>query len=311
MEIYENQSEQTNHQHWVISITVLALFVFGSQAILQSLAFVLLPFLFDISIDQVPYLINASLDHPNARLAFLFINSLGGGFAFYIGGWIFIRFVDRKTLRMDKQLNPHQFENLWIVLPLLIGFVLFNSLFFYLNMNFDFPEALNGLEASFRAKEDQLMELTKYLTDFDNIGEFLLGVLVIGVLAGIGEEYLFRGIVQPKMHQYTGNAHWGVWITAFIFSAIHFQFYGFLPRLMLGAFLGYLYLYKGSLLYPITAHILNNTLMVFLVYFNKIGLIEFNIGEVETFNLGYVIIGLIIFLFCWNWLIKSNKKASV
>lgn len=308
MEIYENRPGQTNNQHWLLSFIVLFLIVFGTLAILQTLALGLLPFVFGISFEQLPYLLIGSLDHPNARLAFLFIQGVGGGLGFFVGGWIFIRFVDRKTLRLDKQLDPQMFENLWIVIPLLIGFVLFNSLLVYLNMNFDFPEALSGLEASFRAKEDQLMELTKYLTDFDSTGEFLLGVLVIGVLAGIGEEYLFRGIVQPKMHQYTRNAHWGVWITAFIFSAIHFQFYGFLPRLMLGALFGYLYLYSGSLLYPMVAHILNNTLTVTLVYFNKLGLMEFDMEEADQLYWQYVVAGLVIFLFCWNWFIKSNKN---
>jgi hypothetical protein len=308
MEFYENRPRQSNNQYWLLSFIVLVLIVFGTLSILQSVSLGLLPFVFGISFEQLTSLFSASLDHPNARLAFLFIKGLRGGVAFFVGGWIFIRFVDRKTLRLDKQLDPQKFENLWMVIPLLIGFVLFNSLFVNLNMNFDFPEALSGLEASFKAKEGQLMQLTKYVTDFDSIGEFLIGVLVIGILAGIGEEYLFRGIVQPKMHQYTRNVHWGVWITAFIFSAIHFQFYGFLPRLMLGAFLGYLYLYSGSLLYPMVAHILNNTLMVTLVYFNKLGLMEFDMEEVGTLNLQYVISGLLIFLFCWNWFIKSNKN---
>ena len=308
MEIYENRPGHSIKQHWLLSFTVLVLIVFGSLAILQTMALGLLPILFGISFDQLPYLLSASLDHPNARLAFLFIQGLGGGLAFFIGGWIFVRFVDRKTLRLDLQLDPLKFNGLWIVLPLLFGFVLFNSLLVYLNMNIEFPEALSGLEAAFRAKEDQLMELTKYLTDFESVGEFLLGILVIGILAGIGEEYLFRGIVQPKMHQYTGNAHWGVWITAFIFSAIHFQFYGFLPRLMLGALFGYLYLYSGSLLYPMVAHILNNTLTVTLVYFNKLGLMEFDLEEADTLYWEYVIAGLVIFLFCWNLFIKSNKN---
>lgn len=309
MEIYENRPGYTSNQPWLLSLTVLVLIVFGALAMLQALALGLLPFLFGIPFDQIPYLLSASSDHANARLAFLFIQGLGGGLGFLAGGWLFIRLVDKKTLRLEQQFEAGKFKNLWIVLPLLIGFVLFNSLLVYLNMNIDFPEALSGLEASLREKEDQLMELTKYLTDFDTVGEFLLGVLVIGVLAGIGEEYLFRGIIQPKMHYYTGNAHWGVWITAFIFSAIHFQFFGFLPRLMLGALFGYLYLYSGSLLYPILAHILNNTLTVTMVYLNKLGLMEFDLEDANQLYWEYVIVGLVIFLLCWNWFIKSNKNS--
>ncbi|HAZ23715.1 MAG TPA: CPBP family intramembrane metalloprotease domain-containing protein, partial [Algoriphagus sp.] len=86
--------------------------------------------------------------------------------------------------------------------------------------------------------------LTQFLTDFQSVPELLTGLLVIGVLAGIGEEMFFRGVLQPKLHLYTGSVHWGIWLTAIIFSAIHIQFYGFVPRVFLGAIFGYLYVYS-------------------------------------------------------------------
>src|SRR5690606_1514724 len=142
------------------------------------------------------------------------------------------------------------------------------------------------------------------------IGELILGILVIGVLAGIGEEYLFRGILQPKLQIYTGNAHAGIWITAIIFSTIHFQFYGFLPRMMLGALFGYLYLYSGSLVYPILAHILDNTFTVVAVYLNKLGVVEFDIeggGEVEWY---YFLIGLAIFFLSFRAFVSIDDKSK-
>src|SRR5690606_21183338 len=143
------------------------------------------------------------------------------------------------------------------------------------------------------------------------IGELILGILVIGVLAGIGEEYLFRGILQPKLHIYTGNAHAGIWLAAFIFSAIHFQFYGFLPRLMLGALFGYLYYYSGSLVYPIIAHILNNVFTVVAVYLSKLGIVEFDIEgnmEVEWY---YVALGLGLFLISFRAFIYKDDNNSI
>lgn len=311
MEIYEHRPGQRVNQHWLLSITVLVLIVFGALAILQTLAIGLIPVLFGISFDELPGLLSATLDHPNSRMAFLFIQGLGGGLAFLLGGWLFIRLVDKKTLRFNQQLSPEKLNTVWIVFPLLFGFVLFNSLMVYLNMNVEFPEALSELEAMLREKEDQLMELTKFLTDFDSVAELLMGILVIGLLAGIGEEYLFRGILQPKLHHYTGNPHLGVWITAFIFSAIHFQFYGFLPRLMLGALFGYLYLYSGSLIYPMLAHILNNTFTLILVYFNKLNLIEFDMEDATNLYWEYVILGLIVFLISWKMFLKLQKYGKV
>ncbi|MBD3630569.1 CPBP family intramembrane glutamic endopeptidase [Cyclobacterium sp.] len=310
MEIYEHRPGQQTNQHWLLSITVLVLIVFGTLAILQTIAIGLIPVFFGISFDELPDLLATTLDHPNSRMAFLFIQGLGGGLAFLLGGWLFIRLVDKKTLKIKKQFARAEPGKLWIILPLLFGFVLFNSLLVYLNMNVEFPEALSELEAMFREKEDQLMELTKFLTDFDSTAELLMGILVIGILAGVGEEYLFRGIIQPKLHNYTGNAHLGVWITAFIFSAIHFQFYGFLPRLMLGALFGYLYLYSGTLIYPMLAHILNNTFTLILVYLNKLSLIEFDMEDASNLYWEYVVLGLIVFLISWKKFLTFQKTET-
>lgn len=82
MEIYEDRPGQSNHQPWLLSFTVLVLIVFGTLSVLQSVAVALLPMLFGISIDQVSLLLGATLDYPNARLAYFFIKGLGGGFAF-------------------------------------------------------------------------------------------------------------------------------------------------------------------------------------------------------------------------------------
>ncbi|MEX2512516.1 MAG: CPBP family intramembrane glutamic endopeptidase [Cyclobacteriaceae bacterium] len=310
MEIYEHRQGSKVHQHWLLSFTVLVLIVFGTLAILQTLALGLIPVLFDIPLDQIQDLLMGELDHPKGRMAFLWIQGLGGGLGFLLGGWLFIRFVDKKTLKWKQQLSCTKFKPILILFPLLMGFVLFNSLFVYLNMNMELPQAFSELEAAMRAKEDQLMQLTQYLTDFENLTEMLLGVLVIAVLAGIGEEYLFRGIIQPKMHRYTGNSHLGIWITAFIFSAIHFQFYGFVPRLLLGALFGYLYLFSGSLVYPMIAHILNNGITVVLVYLNKLNLLEFDLEEPGELYWHYIFIGLIVFVLSMGFFVKEFKAED-
>lgn len=310
MEIYETRSGNAVKQPWLLSLVVLALIVFGALLVLQGLAIALLPFLFNIPMEELLLLITGDSSHPNARLAFLFIQGLGGGLGFLMGGWIFIRFVDRASLGWQQQFSSVKFINILILLPLLYGFVMFNSLFIYWNMHLDFPAFMSGFEQWAMAKEKEMMEITLYLTDFDGIGELLAGILVIGVLAGIGEEYLFRGILQPKLQIYTGSAHAGIWLAAIIFSAIHFQFYGFLPRLMLGALFGYLYYCSGSLIYPIIAHILNNALTVVAVYLNKIGVMEFDIEGGAELNWYYVVLGLVIFFLSFRAFISKTPKIE-
>jgi uncharacterized protein len=169
------------------------------------------------------------------------------------------------------------------------------------------PVSLSGLELWMKETEEQLLELTKFLTDFQSIPELLTGILVIGVLAGIGEEMFFRGVVQPKMRLYTGSAHAGVWVTAIIFSAIHLQFYGFLPRVFLGALFGYLYLYSGSLIYPILAHILNNSITVILVYLSNQEKIDIDLESTDAVSYPAAILGLLGLLAGIYYFKKTNR----
>jgi membrane protease YdiL (CAAX protease family) len=158
--------------------------------------------------------------------------------------------------------------------------------------------------------ENQMMELTKFLTDFQNIEEFLVGILVIGVLAGIGEEVFFRGLIQPKVRLYTGSIHWGIWLTAILFSAIHMQFYGFLPRMFLGAIFGYLYVYSGSLVYPILAHIFNNSITVLLIYLSKQGKIDFDIESTDQVSYPLAFLGLLVLLVGIYYFKNSNLRSD-
>jgi hypothetical protein len=82
----------------------------------------------------------------------------------------------------------------------------------------------------------------------------------------VGEELLFRGALQNVLVEWTKKTHLSVWITAIIFSALHAQFYGFLPRMLLGVILGYTYIWSGSLWLPMLFHFLNNGLAVLFSY---------------------------------------------
>jgi uncharacterized protein len=294
MDIYKTQVPITTKSNWLLSIVVMVLVTFGVLILLQGLGLLLLPVLFDIPLEELTALFTAESTNPNGRMAFLFVQGLGGGLGFLVAGLLISKVIDKADFGWQQQISRFKFIGFALTLAIMTGAVLFNSLLIDWNAKVVFPEFLSELEQMMKSKEDELMALTKYLTDFENVGEFLMGILVIGVLAGIGEEFLFRGVLQPKLHLFTGNAHVAIWLSAFIFSAIHFQFYGFFPRMMLGAVFGYLYLYSGSLLYPIIGHILNNTFTVVLVYLNKLGKIEFNIDETDQVSIPLALMGLLI-----------------
>ena len=127
-----------------------------------------------------------------------------------------------------------------------------------LNSQMHFPESMSGIENWMRSMEDNADELISHFLATKTIWGVLFNIFMIAVIPALGEELLFRGVIQKILTRMTKNYHWGIWIAAFLFSALHMQFYGFVPRMILGALFGYLLVFTGSIWLPILAHFLNN-----------------------------------------------------
>ena len=130
------------------------------------------------------------------------------------------------------------------------------------NQNLHLPHALNGLEKTMRAMEDGAQAVTEQLLNTESWAMMLMTVLLVGVLTGMGEEAFFRAGMLGSMRHGGVNRHVAVWTAAIVFSAIHLQFYGFVPRMLLGAWFGYVMLWSGEVWTPIIAHALNNSAVV-------------------------------------------------
>ena len=313
MEIYETNTEIAKRKNWLLSLIVIVLVSLGFLVVLQFVALGLTPFLFNTSFEEVFGLMTGDYSPENGRMALLFVQGLGSGGGFLLAAYVIIRFIDKAVLQWRLQFSRFNALGAGLVLLIALGGMLFNGILGYWNSHLVFPEFLSWMELWMQEKEAVMMKLTIFMTDFQSIPELLMGILVIGVLAGIGEEMLFRGLIQPKIHLYTGNAHAGIWITAFIFSAIHFQFYGFLPRLFLGGMFGYLYYYSGSLTYPILAHIANNTITVLMVYASKQGMIDFDMEATDTVSYPAAFLGLLVLtagIFYFKEINKPNGELD-
>lgn len=310
MEIYETQSEIAKRKNWLLSLIVIVLVAFGTLILLQGLALALIPTLYNITIEDLLGLMTGNFDVPNGRMAMLFVQGIGSGIGFWVAAWIITKFIEKADLHWEIQRSRFNISNLLIALAITLGAMFFNGLLVYWNAQLVLPESMAGLENWMKEMETQLMEVTKFLTDFQSIPELLTGILVIGVFAGIGEEMFFRGVVQPKMKLYTNSGHWGVWLTAIIFSAIHIQFYGFLPRVFLGALFGYLYLYSGSLLYPILAHVFNNALTVIVIYMSNQGIVEFDLESTDAVSYPAAITGLLVLMVGFFYFKKINQPKD-
>jgi uncharacterized protein len=160
----------------------------------------------------------------------------------------------------------------------------------YWNQNIQLPESYQWLEQLARTYEERAEVQTGVLTNMDSVGAFLVALFVIAVLPALGEEFLFRGIIQNELHRGANNIHVAIWFAAFLFSFIHLQFFGFFPRMLLGVLFGYLYHWSGNLWVPITAHFANNGLQVFMLYLYQQGAFDYDIDKIERAPTSYVII---------------------
>ena len=139
-----------------------------------------------------------------------------------------------------------------------------------LNQKMVLPEFLKGLQEWMRRLEDEGAKTATALLKMSSIGGFLINLMVVAIVPAICEEFIFRGALQRTLLRIIKNPHFAIWTSAIIFSTIHFQFFGFFPRLFLGAAFGYIYFWTKSLWYTIFAHFLNNAYAVCVAwYFQK------------------------------------------
>lgn len=213
-------------------------------------------------------------------------------------------------LGINRKCSVRPFIGVMIVF--IIGLPFMNQLIHY-NSIIKLPEAFFGMESAIRQMEDANGEISEIILSATSVGGLLTGILIVGILTGFGEEVLFRGMLQNIIVKNSSFGVWGIWLAAFVFSFVHLQFYGFFPRLLLGAFFGYLLYSTGSLWPGVFAHALNNSIVVVMSWLRATGhdiQSADNIGIVESgFPWPSVIslVSLILFFyFGYNYFFNSH-----
>ncbi|MFA6580749.1 MAG: CPBP family intramembrane glutamic endopeptidase [Paludibacter sp.] len=207
------------------------------------------------------------------------IQSLG---MFVIPPFFLAYFWSKKPLvylHLDKKLNRTNAGLLILFMLLIIPFI---NLLGEINQQLVLPNAFAGIEAWMKAAQEQSDLITGKLLDVHNLGGLSLNILLIAMVPALGEELFFRAALQGVIQKWKG-ATIAIWISAFIFSAIHLQFYGFVPRLLLGAFFGYMLVWSGNLWLPILAHFVNNATAVIFYYFKNNG---YNLPDIDKLGTG-------------------------
>jgi membrane protease YdiL (CAAX protease family) len=236
------------------------------------------------------------------------VNHLG---TFFLPALFYWYFIEHRTWAQFNRQPVTAVAGLSLIALIVITFMPFDGLIIEWNQNLHLPETLAPVEQWIRAKEKGLEGITKYLTTFTTTGQLLMALLVIAIIPAIGEETLFRGVLQRNFTIWTKNPHIGIWLAAAIFSAIHVQFLGFFPRMLLGALFGYLYLWSGNLWVPILAHFVNNGFTVFMVYLHQQKMVSVDIESTEAIPITGALLSGVITLGLLFYFKRSNEDQRV
>lgn len=197
---------------------------------------------------------------------------------------------------------------------LVMGMVVFTILPFInflgeFNQQMDLPKAFDGLENWMKEKEEQAFVLTETLLKTKTTGGLILNLIIVALVPALGEELLFRGVILRLFNDITRNAHWAIIISAFLFAALHLQFYGFLPRFALGVALGYSLVITRNLWVPIFIHFVNNTASVIVFYLHYNGYIDIPMKDFGSVQSPVYIIGSLL-ITIWLFIIVYRRERN-
>jgi membrane protease YdiL (CAAX protease family) len=209
---------------------------------------------------------------------FQVINQIG---VFILPAILYAYLENRKPAAYLKLNSRPKFAHLLIASILIIASIPAINWLVEINEGMRLPEIFKGLENWMRDSENKTNQLTEAFLNVTSPGGLLINMIIIALLAAVGEELLFRGVVLQLFVDWFKNRHLAVILSAILFSALHIQFFGFLPRMFLGILFGYIFIWSGSLWIPIVLHFIFNGITVVAVYLYHKGLIQ---TDVDSFG---------------------------
>ena len=223
-----------------------------------------------------------------------------------------------KRLRPTLSVMPTQSASVWLFLLGVLFMLSFNPLMSLIaewNNHMKLPTFMKALEDWMAAEEANRAVLTEKMVMVDSFPRLFINLIVIAALPALGEELFFRGALQALFVRILKNEQLAIWCIAFIFSAIHFQFYGFIPRMLLGVFFGYMLLWSKNIWIPIFAHFVNNaTVTILAFYYTRQGKTYAELVTSDSYSfivyLGSLISGLVIVYFYRRYAAKETAYGK-
>lgn len=288
----------------IVGLTLIGAVLF------TALGTILAKILYGIDLSGDPALLNSE-GNPSLAAAFRLFQALAAVGTFVLPAFAAAYlFSEHEKTYLGLKVRPGAGALITVLLMLVAGIPFINWMM-QLNSGMHLPAGLKSLEDWMLATEEQAGKITRLILGGDGFGDLLINLLVIAVIPAIGEELLFRGVIQKQFSELAQSRGAAVVLTAFLFSALHMQFFGFLPRFVLGIFLGYLYLWSGSLWLPIAAHFINNAGAVLLSWLASRRLIALNPDTIGTEAGQEKMLAASVFL-TWMglWLLRRQFKKT-
>jgi uncharacterized protein len=285
-------------------ILFFILLVISSLVVAMVIAMLIAPLLFGISIREIMTALSNFGDPSALNLLryFQVVQSFG---LFIIPSLLAGLLFEGNALRYVKA-NWSPGAGIYAAcILLLLCMVPFLNWMISANEALKLPASLRSLEEWMQGTETRAAALTDAFLDVKTAGGFLFNLFLIGALPGIGEELLFRGVLQRLFRDWLRSIHAAIFLSALLFTLLHMQFYGFLPRFFLGVILGYMFYWTGSLWVPIFFHFLNNAAAVFLTFLEHRGVIGGAWQDPAATDNAILIIGSAILTGLMLWMIRA------
>ncbi|HAW52525.1 MAG TPA: CPBP family intramembrane metalloprotease [Flavobacteriales bacterium] len=300
-----------SHHNGLSKALILIGLILTGGGLSYFVSFLFIQFYYGLDVFANPSILtNFSADGVIPALKFMqLMNSLG---AFIIPPLLFAFLVSenwKSYLAIDKR--PDVVVAFFVIALMVLSQPWINFMV-WLNESMTLPDFLSTAEHWMKDKEKSAELITESFLTMNGIGDLAVNILLIGFVAALGEELFFRGLIQPYLFRTTRNIHLAIWLTAILFSAIHVQFYGFLPRMILGAIFGYALYWTGSLWVPVLAHFVNNAGAVVLTYIYGTGQSEQRIETIgiESGDWTYLVGSGILIVYALIYIRNSAKVRA-
>lgn len=289
----------------LLIILLVGMFLFSITTFLGTL-------IFDVSIETLKSLTTDTSPKNIPFLRYLVITQ--DITIFILPGVIILTLLNRSDKSYFPDFIIPGLKEIFLVIILALSLIPIISFTGELNSGMHFPDWLSGVEQWMQEKEDSASGLIDIIIPSKTFGTLMLNLLTLAVIPAIGEELIFRGVFQKILTALFKSGTLAIWLTAFFFSAMHFQFFGFIPRVILGLIFGYLYFWSGTLWLPVISHFVNNAVPVIVAYlysWDKVN-VGLDTGLMKQFmELPVPIILSLVILFYLRKVYKNSSPPAI